>query len=155
MDFSISVPALLFPAISLLLLAYTNRFLALSSVIRTLYRDYQTTPDAKIVRQISNLRRRVQLIRGMQALGVASMLLCVLDMFLILARLERIAPGVFAISLVLMLISLALSIIEIWMSGEALNILLSDIEGALAEHAEAALPLTKDAADKPDNPDRA
>ncbi|WP_269533909.1 DUF2721 domain-containing protein [Chitinimonas sp. BJYL2] len=130
----IGVPALLFPAISLLLLAYTNRFLGLSSVIRKLYEDYQAAPDPKIARQIANLRRRVALIRGMQAVGVGSLFLCVLCMFMIFFGLPRLAHAVFAISLVCMLVSLAISLTEIRMSSDALNILLADIEEDLAKH---------------------
>lgn len=124
----ISVPALLFPAISLLLLAYTNRFLGLSSVIRTLYEDYQQTPDPKILQQLTNLRKRVALIRGMQAAGASAIFLCVLCMFLIFFGLPYGAHIVFAISLVAMLLSLGLSLTEIHMSCDALNILLADME---------------------------
>ncbi|PHV12141.1 DUF2721 domain-containing protein [Chitinimonas sp. BJB300] len=130
----ISVPALLFPAISLLLLAYTNRFLGLSSVIRKLHEDYKTNPDAKILRHIANLRRRVALIRGMQAAGASAMLLCVLCMFLIFFDMQSAAHIVFGISLFAMLLSLGVSISEIGMSSDALNILLADIEDDLASH---------------------
>ncbi len=130
----ISVPALLFPAISLLLLAYTNRFLGISSVIRKLYEDYKTAPDPKIVRQIANLRKRVTLIRRMQVVGVGSLFLCVLCMFLIFFGLTTAAHTVFGISLICLLISLGLSITEIGMSSEALNILLADMEEDLARH---------------------
>ncbi|GLR13641.1 membrane protein [Chitinimonas prasina] len=130
----ISVPALLFPAISLLLLAYTNRFLGISSVIRKLYEDYKTAPDPKIVRQIANLRKRVTLIRRMQVVGVGSLFLCVLCMFLIFFGLATAAHTVFGISLICLLISLGLSITEIGMSSEALNILLADMEEDLARH---------------------
>jgi hypothetical protein len=37
---SLTTPALLFSAISLLLLAYTNRFLAYASVVRNLHARY-------------------------------------------------------------------------------------------------------------------
>ncbi|QDQ25785.1 DUF2721 domain-containing protein [Chitinimonas arctica] len=131
----ISVPALLFPAISLLLLAYTNRFLGLSGVIRSLYEDYKTTPDPKIIRQIANLRRRVVLIRRMQAVGVGSLFLCVLCMFLIYFGLTAAAHAVFGVSLLFLLVSLGLSISEIRMSSDALNILLADMEEDLARHA--------------------
>ncbi|GAB3246599.1 DUF2721 domain-containing protein [Chitinimonas naiadis] len=131
----ISVPALLFPAISLLLLAYTNRFLGLSSVIRKLYEDYKLAPDPKILRQIANLRRRVALIRSMQGVGVGSLFLCVLCMFLIYFGRHTEAHAVFGISLLCLLVSLALSITEIRMSSDALNILLADMEEDLAHHS--------------------
>lgn len=134
MELTVNVPALLFPAISLLLLAYTNRFLGLSSVIRSLYADYQQSPHPKIAQQIANLRLRVSLIRQMQAVGVASLFLCVLCMFFVYFGWQRPAYLVFGISLVCMLASLALSIREIRMSSDALNILLSDMEDDLARH---------------------
>ncbi|MFC4161647.1 DUF2721 domain-containing protein [Chitinimonas lacunae] len=131
---SINVPAVLFPAISLLLLAYTNRFLGLSSVIRQLYDAYQRSPSPKLLRQIANLRRRVILIRRMQAVGVGSMFLCVLSMFLVLLGWQWPAQWVFGISLALMLLSLGLSLSEIRISSDALNILLADMEEALRQH---------------------
>lgn len=133
---SINVPAVLFPAISLLLLAYTNRFLGLSSVIRQLYDAYQRSPSPKLLRQIANLRRRVILIRRMQAVGVGSMFLCVLSMFLIFVGWQQSAHLVFGVSLALMLMSLALSLSEIRISSDALNILLADMEEALERHRD-------------------
>ena len=130
----INVPALLFPAISLLLLAYTNRFLGLSGVIRKLHEDYKTNPDTKILRQIANLRQRVALIRSMQAAGASAMLLCVLCMCLIFYGMQFAAQIVFGFSLSAMLLSLGISISEIRMSSDALNILLADIEDDLASH---------------------
>jgi hypothetical protein len=128
MELTVNVPALLFPAISLLLLAYTNRFLGLSSVIRSLYADYQQSPHPKLAQQIANLRKRVTLIRQMQAVGVGSLFLCVLCMFLIYFGLQQLAHLMFGVSLACMLLSLALSISEIRMSSDALNILLADME---------------------------
>jgi len=80
---SLTTPALLFSAISLLLLAYTNRFLAYASVVRNLHARYKENPDALIVGQIQNLRKRLVLTRTMQLLGIGSLLLCVLCMFLV------------------------------------------------------------------------
>jgi hypothetical protein len=128
MELTVNVPALLFPAISLLLLAFTNRFLGLSSVIRALYADYQQSPQPKIAQQIANLRKRVTLIMQMQAAGVVSLFLCVLCMFLIFFGWQRPANLVFGVSLACMLASLALSVREIRMSSDALNILLADME---------------------------
>ncbi|MGL6040202.1 MAG: DUF2721 domain-containing protein, partial [Deefgea sp.] len=62
-NFSINTPSLLFPAISLLMLAYTNRFLAISSIIRQLYEHHSNNPHDNILRQLGNLRQRVWLIR--------------------------------------------------------------------------------------------
>jgi hypothetical protein len=83
MEITLTTPALLFPAVSLLLVAYTNRFLALGSRIRNLHAQYKSTPDIILSSQIIILRKRVVLIRNMQFLGVASLFLCVLCMFLL------------------------------------------------------------------------
>lgn len=130
---SLTTPALLFPAISLLMLAYTNRYLALASIIRGLYDDYQQTPNDKLVQQIGNLRRRIALIKGMQSLGVGSLFLCVVAMFMIYTGWPQAAQYIFGISLLLLIGSLALSLLELRMSTDALNILLSDLAAADAE----------------------
>jgi hypothetical protein len=138
-DISLTTPALLFPAISLLLLAYTNRFLALASLIRKLHDDYQSYPNQLIIGQIKNLRNRVILIRNMQALGIASLLLCVLCMFLIFAGEFLVGKIIFGISLVLLMASLALSIREIQISVKALNIQLSTLEAHGSDKQEKVM----------------
>lgn len=128
MDMTLTTPALLFPTISLLLLAYTNRFLALAALIRELHARYQLTHDEMIVRQITNLRRRVHLIRDMQGLGIASLLLCVVCMFLMFMGQPVPAAYVFGMSLLLLIVSLGFSIAEIRMSVGALDLALGDLE---------------------------
>ena len=128
MELTIQTPALLFPALSLLLLAYTNKFLAIASLIRKLYSDHQKRPNPSTIRQITNLRRRVWLIRWMQVFGVASILLCVLTMFLVYEGQQAVAKALFAASLVLMITSLIISISEIFLSAGALRLLLMDLE---------------------------
>ncbi len=128
MNIDLTTPALLFSTISLLLLAYTNRFLALANVIRTLHREYQKTPDPIAAAQIATLRRRVNLIRDMQTLGVASLLSCTVCMGLLFAGMIFVGKVVFALSLFLMVGSLTISLFEIRMSVGALNLQLSDME---------------------------
>ncbi len=130
MDISITTPALLFPAISLLMLAYTNRFLALASLIRNLHAKYKDhTNKEGVLKQIRNLRLRLRLIRLMQFFGILSLILCVLSMFFVFEQLSGWANFLFASSLVAMLISLFLSLSEIQISTRALEIELSDMEG--------------------------
>jgi len=128
MEITLTTPALLFPAISLLLLAYTSRFLALAALIRELYASYKEKPDKIILDQIANLRRRVLLIRDMQVLGVASFFLCVLCMLMLYTGNATVASYVFGISLLLMMGSLGLMIREISLSVGALILRLSDLE---------------------------
>ena len=128
MDINLTTPALLFPAISLLLLAYTNRFLALATLIRTLHAKYKEDPHDAILGQIKNLRKRVILIRNMQAFGVLSLLLCVVCMFLLFANEQIAGRYTFGLSLILLIISLGLSVFEIQISVKALKLQLSDME---------------------------
>ena len=128
MQISLTTPALLFPAVSLLLVAYTNRFLALGSRIRTLHAQYKSNPDDILSSQIVILKKRVVLIRNMQFLGVASLFLCVLCMFLLFGGKLLLGKIIFGISLLFMLGSLAISLQEILISMQALNIELSDME---------------------------
>lgn len=128
MELTLNAPALLFPTVSLLLLAYTNRFLAIASLIRSLHARYKDEPDPLILAQIKNLKLRVILIRDMQVLGVLSLFLCVFCMFLIFGAQMRLAKYVFGFSLILLMASLALSIAELYTSVKAINIQLSDIE---------------------------
>lgn len=128
MELTLTTPALLFPAISLLLLAYTNRFLTLAALMRELYASHRTQPDPKIKRQLDNLRYRIVLIRNMQVCGVASFFLCVLCMFLLFAGQPMPGQWVFGASLLLLLTSLALSLREVQVSIGALFFQIEDLE---------------------------
>ncbi len=129
----LTTPALLFPAISLLLLAYTNRFLSLASLVRSL--ASQTRHDGArpakqdpALLQINNLRRRIGIIRRMQEAGVLSFIFCVLSMLLIYLELQSAAFWTFGISLGLLIYSLLLSVLEIRISQRALDIFLDSLE---------------------------
>ncbi|MBV1875481.1 MAG: DUF2721 domain-containing protein [Cycloclasticus sp.] len=124
----LSTPALLFPAISLLLLAYTNRFMGLASVIRGLHRQINEANKQLIARQIMSLRLRIKLIIWMQILGVLSISFCVAAMFLLFLVANEMGQVAFIISLVLMMLSLVVSLYELIISGHALNIELEDID---------------------------
>lgn len=128
MEINITTPAILFPAISLLLLAFTNRFLALANLIRQLHASYKSDPDEMLYGQIANIRYRINLIRDMQAFGVSSLLLCVFCMLILFAGWVEIGKWVFVLSLILMAIALAMSIREIQVSVGALDLQLNDLE---------------------------
>ena len=136
MTITLSTPALLFPAISLLFLSYTNRFLALSALIRSLHGQWtqsQTQSDGggkfeKIPAQIENLRLRLILIKRMQVAGAAALVFCVLAMVGILLESQMAGTVCFGIALVLMGYSLIALVLEILKSGGALKILLDDAE---------------------------
>jgi hypothetical protein len=130
MSISINTPALLFPAITLLMLAYTNRFLALATLIRNLHTKWkQVHEDRDIIKeQIKNLRRRLTLIKQMQASGITSFFFCVLCMLFFYLEYEVLAFLIFGLSLGFLLFSLALSLNEIYISTKALEIELKDME---------------------------
>jgi hypothetical protein len=128
MDINLTTPAVLFAAVSLLLLAYTNRFLALASVIRKLHADYKIAPTPAYLSQIKNLRWRIRLVRNMQFCGVLSLLLCTICMFLLFFGSITSAEIVFSLSLLVMILSLIFSLVEIQSSVRALDLHLQDIE---------------------------
>ena len=119
----LTTPSLLFSAISLILLAYTNRFLSYASVVRALKEKHQQTHDPKDIAQIANLRKRLYLTRSMQILGILSLLLCVIAMFFIYVSWQVFAAWIFGIALLLLAASLCVCIWEINISVKALEIL--------------------------------
>ena len=130
MEITFTTPALLFPAISLVLLAYSTRFLALAALVRELYKEYQSgeKKDDKLLGQIHNLRIRLRMVRNMQWLGVLSFLCCFLTMFFIYLGHHTWVKIFFTISLIALLFSLVISLLEITHSTRALELQLSDIE---------------------------
>ena len=130
-ELTLTTPALLFSAISLIMLAYTNRFLAYAAIIRNLSEKYIQHQDSSILRQINNLKLRVKLTRYMQIAGISSLLLCVLTMFLIYIKLHVIAVWAFGFGLILLIVSLLFLIWEIQISAKALQNHLGYIEDHL------------------------
>ena len=131
-ELTLTTPALLFSAISLIMLAYTNRFLAYASVIRNLHDIYLERKEDSLLRQIKNLKLRLNLTRWMQIFGISSLLFCVLTMFLIYIHQQTVAVWVFGCALILLIVSLLLLIKEIQISAQALQYHIADIE----EHLE-------------------
>ncbi|HEV7779756.1 MAG TPA: DUF2721 domain-containing protein [Chitinophagaceae bacterium] len=129
MEITLNTPALLFPAITLLLLAYTNRFVAIANLIRKLHDEYTSGKKTKILlQQINNLRRRLNYIRSMQVLGVFSFLCCVVSMFAIYKGWTKAAEYIFGLSLLSLMVSLVISLFEIFVSTKALELEIGDIE---------------------------
>lgn len=134
MEISLTTPALLFPTVSLLMLAYTNRFLTLATIIRNLSDRYTNEQGENLLGQIRNLRYRVYLIRNMQIFGVLSLLMCVVSTFALFAGWIIAGQWSFAIALIMMIISMLLSLRELQVSVVALDLLLTDLE----EHEKLA-----------------
>ncbi|AOR29308.1 membrane protein (DUF2721) [Formosa sp. Hel1_33_131] len=131
-ELTLTTPAVLFSAISLIMLAYTNRFLAYAAVIRNLHDIYLERKEESLIRQIKNLKLRLNLTRWMQIFGISSLLFCVLTMFLIYIHQQNMAVWIFGFALILLIISLLLLIKEIQISAQALQYHIADIE----EHLE-------------------
>ena len=128
MELSLSIPALLFPAISLTMLAYNARYLAIAALIRQLHQKYQETASDAIALQVHQLRKRLTIIKNMQATAIFSFLLAVITMTLIYAELRFWANVVFSVSLFALMVSLVLSLIEVQLSTKSLSIQLQDME---------------------------
>ena len=128
MELSLTTPALFFPAISLLLLAYTNRHAALSNRIRSLHGEYQDSGAEAVSKQIHFLRKRVKLVKWMQLFGISSILLSVATILLLFLEQQAGAKVIFVFAMISMVSSLVVSIMEILRSLEALDILLDESE---------------------------
>jgi len=124
---TLTTPALLFPAISLLLLAYTNRFLTLAQVIRQLHGSRNNSNEKYLIKQLTNLKERVTLIKRMQIFGVMSFLLCTLSMFALFINQELAGEILFGSSILFLSVSLIISLYEISLSTNALNLALKDL----------------------------
>ena len=121
MELSLTPPSLLFPTVSLLMLAYTNRFLSLATIIRNLHDCYKNEAS-------DSLRYRVYLIRNMQIFGVLSLLFCTVSMFALFAGWIAGGQWSFAIALILMIVSMLISLRELQISVGALDLLLLELE---------------------------
>lgn len=128
MQLTLSIPALLFPAISLTMLAYNARYLAIAALIRQLHQKFQETASESVRLQVKKLSKRLTIIKNMQATAIFSFLLAVLTMALIYLEYAILAKVIFGISLLALMISLILSLIEVQLSTKALSIQLKDME---------------------------
>lgn len=133
MELAISTPAILFSTISLMMIAFTNRYLAIASLIRELHDKFRQNADANYVQQIKHLHRRVHIIRNIQFLIVLSLLLSAVSMLFIYLQNQPVGQLLFFVALLLQIVALILSIWEITISIHALKIELSDMEDELGK----------------------
>lgn len=127
MEIDLTTPALLFSAISLIMLAYTNRFMSYAQLVRTLKEQYRVNHSSVTAAQIANLRKRLYLTRAMQVTGTGSLLLCVVSMFFIYIQFYLVSVYIFGLAMVMLIVSLAISVYEIYISVKALEIHLDDM----------------------------
>ncbi len=134
MEFTFATPALLFPAVSLLFISYTNRFVSYADLVRRLHERWRHDGSSVLKRQITNLRKRIFLIRNMQIAGAVSLLFVVICMILLSLGFAAFAEILFAAALVAMLVSLLFLVIEVSISVNALELQLGDLEEATVTH---------------------
>ena len=127
-EISLTTPALIFPAISLLMVAYTNRFNVITSRVRGMIEAFKAVPSHSLMAQINSLKARLYIIRNMQAFGISSLFICVLCMFAIMAEWVLLSKWLFVTSLIFMLLSLSYSLYEIVISVNAMRLELNDLD---------------------------
>ena len=133
MELAISTPAILFSTISLMMIAFTNRYLAIASLIRELHDKFRINPEANYVQQIKHLHRRVHIIRNIQFIIVSSLLLSAVSMLFIYLQNQTVGQLLFFVALLMQIAALVMSIWEISISIHALKIELSDMEDQLGK----------------------
>lgn len=138
-DITISTPALLFSTVSLLYIGYTNRFMSIANLVRSLKDKFLETHDESLLRQISNLRRRIVLIRNMQLQGISALFCSVLSIISIYFKHQHTGEFFFGAGLLLLCLSMISAVREVLISVDALNIELSQIEEIKHELEEQGL----------------
>ena len=135
MELTLTTPALLFPAIAILMLGYINRYISAANVIRTFKKDYDAGyVHTDIVVQIKILRTRVELLRIMLSVAITALMCACVSMFLIFARYQTAGKIVFGASLLGMIVSMILSLFETSQSNKSLHIEISYILGQEAKN---------------------
>ena len=139
LEIGINTPALLFSTVSLLYIGYTNRFMSIASLVRGLKDKFLETHDADLLKQISNLRQRIILIRNMQLLGIAALITSVFSIVAIYLKHQNTGELLFFVSLILLIFSMLAAVKEIFISVDALTIELSAIEELKEELEEKGI----------------
>jgi hypothetical protein len=138
-DIQINTPAILFSTVSLLYIGYTNRFMSIASLVRDLKGKFLETRDTDLLKQISNLRRRIVLIRNMQLLGIGALIISVFSIVAIYMKYQGTGEILFFISLILLIFSMIAAVREVFISVDALTIELSTIEELKEEYEEKGI----------------
>jgi hypothetical protein len=130
---SIFVPAILFPAIPLMMINFGNRYSTMSALIRRIHDEFVSRPEMppenaeRYLGQIATLRRRLYLVRAMQTMAATAFFLNLATMLAIYARLPLPAHGLFTVVLAFMMAAMLLFVVEIQISAKALELHLSDV----------------------------
>ena len=142
MEITLTTPAILFSTVSLLYVAYTTRFVAISNLIRTLKTRFELDHEQQVLQQIANLRTRVLLIRNMQLAGIISLILSSISMVFIYIGNQNAGFIIFGLSLLFLIYSMLLAAREIWISVESLNIELNSIQELSKDNIDDGLLIT-------------
>lgn len=128
MELTLTTPALLFPAIAILMLGYINRYIGTASVIRNFKKDYDTGyTHVDVTRQLKILKRRIELSKWMLLLGMKALALASISMFLLFAGYQTAGKVSFGLSLIIMVLSALVSLYETFLSNKSLLIEVDDI----------------------------
>ncbi len=144
MELTFTSPALLFPAVSLILLAYTNRFHSLATLLRQLLEQYRRGPTHSLYLQLENLLVRLKLIRWMQALGILSVMLAVVCMLVLFERAQGWGTGLFVLSLLSLIASLCVSLYETHLSIGALKVQVQEVMADVELEQKAGMSAFED-----------
>jgi len=125
---TLGTPALLFGAIALIMLAYTNRFFMLAKMIRDMHAGKSGEERELELKQIPILRIRLRLIQAMQALGVLSFIICTLSMLFLFIDQINMGKLFFGVSVICLMFSLICSLWEVLLSTKALDLVLNDLD---------------------------
>tara|TARA_Y100000746_G_C15442757_1_gene423642 strand:+ start:47 stop:433 length:387 start_codon:yes stop_codon:yes gene_type:complete len=119
----ITTPALLFPAISLLFVAYTNRLHSLSVLIRAMTTKGSNESKTRHAdEQIMILEKRIIYIRRMQVFGIVSFIFNLMTIILIYLKYFILANYIFGFGLIMLSASLLFALFETLISTKALDI---------------------------------
>lgn len=139
MEITLTTPAILFSTVSLLYVAYSTRFVAISNLIRSLKTRFLEGHELAVLQQLENLRLRVLLIRNMQLTGVISLIVSAISMVFIYLGEQNIGFIFFGVSLLFLIYSMLLAAREIWISVISLNIELDSLEELNKENIDDGL----------------
>ena len=119
----ITTPAILFPAISLLFVAYTNRLHSLSVLIRAMTTEGSDESKTEHTEeQLDILQKRVTYIKRMQVFGILSFIFNLITIICLYINYDYLANYIFGFGLFMLSASLFFALLETLISTKALNI---------------------------------
>ena len=129
-DLNFWYPALLFPAIPLMMIVFGNRYSSLSKLIRDLHDRFLKEDEVrdKFTEQIELLTDRLFLVKSMQTLAGLAFIANLLTIFFRYIDVPSVAFSLFGVATILLSASILLFVIEIQKSSSALSKHISDLK---------------------------